>query len=221
MNEPVTALAEFFNDFIGNVVPGSVLFGLFLLLFEWPVSISEATAVSTAAILLWVVLSYATGHVLSATAATLGSSLTRIGLSVDEATYLDGLESRGLVSEARNALGVAPGSKLSTRDLRNKLMTASKEANRLAVRFMHMALLCNGVAVAITVALFARLYAYWFETSLLRVVPSSVHLTLESALMLSVAWLLLTRGVEFRRRSLAIPFTAGPEQMKRDKVAQP
>lgn len=219
MKDYLGALGEFFNDFIGNVVPGTVLLALLWLFFEWPISTSDAAASSTAAALLWIALSYAIGHALSATADVASSRLAAVGLAVDEDAQLKDLEKRGLVEEARAALHVSPTLQLSGREIRSKLMTASKESKQLAVRFMHIALLCNGVAVALVMALVARLYGAHVAPSVLRIQSPWMDLYIQTAAMLLLAVVLLKRGKAFRSRSFNIPFTVGPEEIRANAAA--
>jgi hypothetical protein len=213
MNDAAKALAEFLNDFIAHVVPGSALVGLFILLFEWPVGIHKDVLSSLSLLFAYVAISYGAGQLLSALHTVSFPFLLMLRLAVDEAKWADKLEASGAANKARL---VIPGSDVSLRgrDLRNALMTLSPQSQKLAVRFQHISLMHGSLAFALLIGVFARLYAHAFASTTLRIHASTAALVVQSAVMFLVGVAALQKGMEFHYRSLRAPFSTGVAEIQ-------
>lgn len=222
--EVTDTIAKFFNDLIGAWVPGAVLaFGL-ALMHLGPVQLQSIFKLgdTTSAALTLAGILFALGHVLlSIHEQALKTPLTKLGLvkAFDEVNAKK-RQSYEWFSELVKAQQCGTSSKdWDYNDLCSVALSVSAEAGSMGRRFMFIALLCNGVGVALTIIAldFALCSMLWPE--LLFVYDHAAPWGVQVALMLGVAWVLFRRGEVFVSRAKSTPFAIAVAELKVKKDA--
>lgn len=203
----LSELYLFFNDFIGMVVPALVLATGMHLLFPTLLSSSASDVLkSSYGWLIFLVLSYASGHVLLAihSALTKLIGFKKVQVNTNSFGFLffkSWVEQNGIQTD------VPP----SPHDLRNIAMSVSAEAGEIARRFMFIGLSCYGTASALLVLLVTSAIK-------LSVMGCDTRLILLGAIFAISTVLLLRRGAEFEKRALNTPFVVAVGQVLRMKT---
>lgn len=210
MSDAIDSLVHFFNDFVGAVIPGIILF--FGLAYE----LGGKEQVGSLFDLFkaeygWIVLlsvAFAAGHILLALHSLMFARRLKKNRKKAEDTIKSSDAYRGLVAivikwRNDNPSGTkiehAQESSLNFNDLRSIAMSLSSDAAQLGRRFMFIALFCYGIVMAGITIVIAGL---WYHRA--------DFLSIEGFLSLAIAIFVLVvtyrRGEEFERRALIVPF---------------
>lgn len=223
----VDALARFFNDLIGSVVPGGLLLTGLLLAHTDQVSQAITTRIPTLewGAALFLAISYVLGHFLLATAAWIQSGGRKFAsripvcagqrkggvLAPDESSavktfrqlvgnkYQRGAHS----SRARGADVASPP--LAFNELRNIAMTVAPVGATLGYRFMSISLLCMGCGTALCMIALETVVVHFISPQAL-VLSDRPSVVIQALLLCMVALPLFLRTAEFRKRALETPF---------------
>lgn len=215
----INGVISFFNDLIGSIFPGFVLLsGLYLINIRF--SIVSLPMLSLDQTGVWgslIVFTYVAGHGLLSFKQLIDKipclTAKRIKIRNESALYKSFEKCLKRKFEASDAWDTTSDfDKFSAHDIRNIAMTISSEGQRLAVRFMFISLLCDGVAAAIIVLIFCYILA------------QSIYgaITFHEGIVLIVSAFIIycfhKRAGEFFTRSLNTPFpTALTELLLLDK----
>ncbi|KDB58407.1 hypothetical protein [Bordetella bronchiseptica] len=215
----IDTISKFFNDLIGAWVPGAVLaFGL-AVVHVGPVQLQSIFKLgdTTSAALTFAGILFALGHALLALyEQVLKMPLTKLGLvkAFDEAEAKR-RQSYEWFAELVKAQQAGGGAKeWDYNDLCSVALSVSSEAGSMGRRFMFIALLCNGVGMALTIIAldFAVCSVFW--PNLLFAYDYPPPWGVQVALMLGLAWALLKRGEAFFSRAKVTPFAIAAAELK-------
>ncbi len=221
----VDVVAHFTNDVIGNVGPGIIfLFGLNAVHFRLGLNpaVESLRFDSTTASIIALALAYAAGHGLLGVHTALRSLLGRLRVSKAVLIAAD-LKSKLSYRLFRRQLCRAAKDQTSSgqedlfgldfHDHRSIAMTLSPEGGVLARRFMFISLFCYGISKSL---LLLTLYTavLWPSLGNSRNQPQAIGLLIVA---LSVFWCFESRGEEFERRALGVPFSVAISEINFEK----
>jgi hypothetical protein len=228
----VDKLAYFFNDFIGAVVPGSILIVLLLLLHPglWPIFDRDVDLDNPFVFLIFAGICYALGHGLLALYYSLTEPLLRklpiphkkhmpkrylvrgAPTIMHEATQELGYEWVKRLIVYKFASHLLPKDRdFSPHDIRNIAMTMSQQGGALARRFMFIALLTQGTGNALfvlaveTIILAVSCWVFELQSFLIEY-PIWWGFIIQAVLLATVALFFFSRGDDFYARALKSPF---------------
>lgn len=228
----IEALAKFFNDLIGDFVPGAVLaFGL-CVMHLGPSKFTYIVKSLDGAIpaLFAFGLMFAAGHTLIALhghflrKALQASRLTK---EFDESAAKDRQSYKsflGIVlameTNSKNK-GQAPAS-WGYNDLRNVALSVSAEGASLGRRFMFISLLCNGVGTTLVIMIFDFSACLAFAPTLLYPYAEAASWWVQIVLMFLFSAALFKQGESFYMRAMTTPFSIAVAELilKRDPGAK-
>jgi hypothetical protein len=191
-------LKDYFNDFIGAVIPGTVLLGGASLLFGN--SINESALTTIWAEWAWLPALAAIvvcGHLVLG----LFFALRRGSYLPDTAKHSKNEIVQAFRTIAENQMTEKRLQKtnLGFHDLRSLAMSTCDEAADIGRRFMFISLFCYGSGTALVVlAVLAPFSTAGFNSG---------WRALTAILLLSSGWIVMQRGREFERRAYLVPFT--------------
>lgn len=222
VDDAVETITRFFNDLIGNLVPGAVLAVGLSIMHLGPAKIVEASkSLENAALALIVVgIMFAAGHVQMAIFELALQPLLqacRIVKVFDEVAAKK-RQSYSIFTELVNKLRTGDAPKTSSEwaynDLRSVALSVSAEGASLGRRFMFISLLCNGVGTAFVIIIVDFLSCLALSKILLFPHVIAANWIVQSVLMLFAAVALFKRGEVFHRRAMATPFSIAVAELK-------
>lgn len=223
VDDAVETLTRFFNDLIGNLVPGAVLACGLSVMHLGPRGSIALTKALDGAGTYWLAVGvlFATGHALLALfEQVIQKILWRIHVTtkfdeVAAATRTSYTTFLTIVQEVASAGGQAQASSSwGYRDLRSVALSTSSEGGAIGRRFMFISLLCNGVGVAIAVMLLDFISCLIFAPRLLHSYAQAPVWWVQIALMLLLIHVLFRQGETFYARAMTTPFSIAIAEIK-------
>lgn len=210
-SEFLQALQAFFFDFIGAVVPGTVLLVGLIIVLSGPGDLQSVTDVTeNTSWILFVVGAYVLGNIVVG----IGGILTKGAANKIRSDLLDHPSVRAFQEQAAS-VGQAGntakerGNMFGT--LRNMAMSRLTEDKATTYRFMFIALFHLGTAVSVALCIIAFWLLIAFKAlrnDLSLVAVDWLGSVLVSAILLLVCCVLFVRWKEFYERSMRLPFPA-------------
>lgn len=214
------ALATFFNDLIGALVPGTVLAVGLAMMHLGPSklqNIPNGDAESGVELVI-VGLLFALGHALLAVHEHGLRHFLQKAKVVPAFNYINAAQREsykcflGLVEKQQNS-GVSHHN-WSFNDLRNVALSVSSEAASLGRRFMFISLLCNGVGTALAIICLDHFVCRIFSPDVLYPYEYAAHWSVQLALFIGVIWALFKQGNAFFSRAMTTPFSIAVADLK-------
>ena len=226
IDDALSTITHFFNDIIGAIVPGLVLFAGLMLLHNGIAQNAKIAALTsdTPSVLLVVVLSFAAGHgLLGIHSAIIEPALKLLGWVKGDAVINKVEEARSfklfkkLVDAKLQRPAALPNHEAETKwgfhDLRNVALSMSTEATSLGRRFMFIALLCNGMGTALILLAFDFLAcSLWWRGALLSYSTAPPY-WLQFVGLIGLGLLCILRGDTFYRRAMSTPFSVATAEL--------
>jgi len=215
MADSIKALEQFFNDVIAQVIPGAIVFSIICSIVDYQIPQNSA------AILLFLGISYIVGHIVLALDETLRSlvkdnrSFSKTENAQQPPDIPDIISAKELfiklMNKKKTNVDVA---NLPLNELRSLAMSVSKEGADLGRRFMFLSLSCKSTVILLVLLTPFLTATIFIEISTIY----NVELNLVCNFLLQLSTLMLLticfiypvekRALGFNRRAKEVPFSA-------------
>jgi hypothetical protein len=219
VEETIEAIAKFFNDLIGALVPGTVLAAGLAIMHLGPEKITALSKFSdgTGTALVAAGLLFASGHLLLAAHEHLLKPVIRFVTWIDifdetNAKLKESYKWFEAIATAKQASQNA--GPWNFNDLRNVAMSVSAEASSLGRRFMFISLFCNGVGTALIIMAIDFSACTLISPKMLYSYEQAAPWMLQAIMMVLVALTLFKRGAVFYTRAMSTPFSIAVAELK-------
>lgn len=214
----VEIIFHFFNDLIGALLPGIVLFFCMVMMHFGLGGVQKIVLFTDKgeSMLVFIGLLFALGHtVLAFYQSIIKRVLSFHFKEVDK----DGAQQKQpYILFLEIVKDKFPKDKISSEydfhDLRSIALSISSEAASLGRRFMFISLLCNGMATVFIILLFDFILCLIFYPGLLYGYNFTLHWFLQIIILLIISYSLFKQGSSFYNRSMMVPFSVAIAEIK-------
>lgn len=230
VGDSIDAVATFFNDIIGAIVPGATLGAGLALMYAGPASVAKVVDAGDGFLaMMLVAFCFAAGHgllAIHAFAKKAASFAAKEILWHPKKVSKEALEDKAEVAFIAfqdlviNQLDLKPPMTAANQgvwgfhDLRSIAFTVSVEAGALGRRFMFISLLCSGMGTALTLILLNYAVCLAFAPSALYRYTGAWPIYTQVALLAASVIIFFSRGEEFFARAMSTPFPVALAELK-------
>jgi len=221
LSDGLQALQYFFNDIVGNIIPGLVLgVGLFFI-HNAVVVMRELSSIANNGWLaiLVITISYAAGHFLLAFYNLLLEKVLKsmkLVKGVEEVreeneTRSPYLMFKKIVNDKIKNHPILKAEKSAYvwhfNDLRNIAFSISRQAALIGRRFMFISLLCQGVGTAFVILAMDLPIYYLFATDEVFSCQNVIPILFQALILVFIGYICIHRGALFYSRAMLTPFS--------------